>query len=44
VLKGSGGRRVHLVIFPAANSGNLIVQAVETGTSALTGEAAAQSQ
>jgi two-component system cell cycle sensor histidine kinase/response regulator CckA len=44
VLKGPDERRVHLMIFPAANSSNLIVQAVETGTPALIGEAAAQSQ
>src|SRR5262249_36962800 len=44
VLKGPDGRRARLVIFPAANSSNLIVQSVETGTPALTGEAAAQSQ
>jgi two-component system cell cycle sensor histidine kinase/response regulator CckA len=44
VLKGPDGRRVDLVIFPAGNSGNLIVQAIETGAPALSGEAAAQSQ
>jgi two-component system, cell cycle sensor histidine kinase and response regulator CckA len=44
VLKGPDGRRVHLVIFPAANGSNLIVQAIETGSPALSGEAAAQSQ
>ncbi len=44
VLKGQDGRHVHLVIFPAANGGNLIVQAIESGTLSLSGEAAAQSQ
>src|SRR5262249_50230938 len=44
VLKGADGRRVRLVIFPAANGGNLIVQVFQTGTPALTGEAAAQGQ
>jgi two-component system cell cycle sensor histidine kinase/response regulator CckA len=44
VLKGPDGRRVRLMIFPAVNGSNLIVQAIETGASVLTGEAAAQSQ
>jgi two-component system, cell cycle sensor histidine kinase and response regulator CckA len=44
VLKGPDSRRVRLLIFPAANNGNLIVQAIESGASALSGEAAAQSQ
>lgn len=42
-LKGSG-RRVHLVIFHAANGRNLVVSVIESGAPALTGEDAAQSQ
>ena len=44
VLKGTEGRGVRLVIFPAANGGNLIVTAIEAGAAALGGEEAVQSQ
>ena len=44
VLKGAEGRGVRLVIFPAANGGNLIVTAIEGGAAALGGEDAVQSQ
>ncbi len=44
VLKGTDGRRVRLIIFPAADRSNLIVSAIEAGPAALTGEDAAQSQ
>ena len=44
VLKGPDGRRVRLMIYPAADRSNLIVSAIESGPAALTGEDAAQSQ
>ena len=43
-LKGSDGRSVRLVLFPAANGSNLIVTAIESGAAALGGEDALQSQ
>jgi two-component system, cell cycle sensor histidine kinase and response regulator CckA len=44
VLKGTEGRGVRLVIFPAASGGNLVVTAIEGGAAALGGEEAVQSQ
>jgi two-component system cell cycle sensor histidine kinase/response regulator CckA len=43
-LKGTDGRRVRLVIFPAASGSHLVVSAIENGTPAMSGEEAAQSQ
>ncbi len=43
-LKGAGGRRVRLAIFPAANGSNLIVSAIENGQGAFADEDAAQNQ
>ncbi len=44
VLKGSEGRRVRLVVFPAAAGGNLIVTAIEAGAVLPGSEDALQSQ